>query len=75
MPFSHLLLHFLNHGSPNAVFEVELLERVPLLPAAVPPDRADVQHAHAELDERTPLDGDVYLMDKEAKGNTEATQR
>lgn len=42
---------------------VKGLEVVPLLGAGVPADGADVDHAITELDESSPLDGDVEVGD------------
>ena len=43
------------------MLEVELLEVVALLAAAVAPDGRDVEHALAELDERATLHRDVQV--------------
>ena len=47
----------------DLMLEVELLEVVALLAAAVAPDGRDVEHAVAELDEGATLDRDVQVGD------------
>mmetsp|Transcript_87863 Transcript_87863/g.253415 ORF Transcript_87863/g.253415 Transcript_87863/m.253415 type:complete len:233 (+) Transcript_87863:191-889(+) len=56
-----LLSHLCHHVFPNIVRQIELLELVALLSAAVPADRRQVQHALTELDEGPSLDGDVEV--------------
>lgn len=48
---------------PDLGLLVKGLEVVPLLGAGVPADGADVNHAVAELDKSSPLDGDVEVGD------------
>lgn len=46
---------------PDAVLEIELLVRVPLVDRGVSANRADIDHAVPELDESSSLNGDVKV--------------
>ena len=52
-----------DHGLPDLVLEIKLLVLVALFSGGVATDRGDVNHAVAELDEGTTLDGDVEVGD------------
>lgn len=58
-----LLLKSRDELLADLVLQVELLVRIPLLDTRVPPNGADVDHAVPELDEGSPLDGDVEVGD------------
>lgn len=52
-----------DHGFPDFVLEIVLLVFVSLFGGGVTADGGDVDHAVAELDEGTALDGDVEISD------------
>ena len=52
-----------SNSAPDTCFVIVLLELVTLFLATVAPDGRHIQHAIGELDEGTPLDGDVQVRD------------